>query len=109
MKKALSQYIQLCLMSWLILIPVANASAEMITVGIVKDGDSYFDEIIPLIEGEVQKHIEAPQTIDFKISEEFNAQWNRKQARSALEAALNDPAIDYVLVTLSIPFVFKVH
>jgi len=76
-----------------------NVFADTFTVGVVKDGDSYFDEIIPLIKEEVKKHLEAPHGVDFKVSAEFNAQWNKKKARSALQAALNDPEVDYVLVT----------
>ena len=90
--------LRIWLIASLFLIVPAHVFAQTVTVGVIKDGDSYFDEIIPLIKEELGKHLEAPQNVAFKMADAFNAKWDKTKIRVALQAALDDPEVDYVLV-----------
>ena len=83
----------------MILMPIQRATAETITIGVVKDGDSYFDEMVPLIKVELEKHLSSSKKVRFKTAESFNAQWNKSKVSTSIQAALDDPEVDYVLVT----------
>ena len=67
----------ICLLTGILLIFPTQVLAETFTIGVVKDGNSYFDEIIPLVKEELNKHLEDSQNIQFKHSDAFNANWKK--------------------------------
>ncbi|MCK5438496.1 MAG: hypothetical protein KAI97_01055, partial [Gemmatimonadetes bacterium] len=70
-----------------------------ITIGVVRDGASYQDELTDRIEEQVKLLVPGGVTVRFKTAPEFNADWDFARVDDALRAALADPEVDYVLVT----------
>jgi outer membrane protein len=85
-----------------ILIPAAPAFAEAITVGVVRDGPPATEDVAALIEEELGKHLPTGTEVRFKMDSAFDAGWEPNQIRSALQSALDDPEVDFVLLTGSL-------
>lgn len=70
-----------------------------ITIGVVRDGPSYQDELTTRIEDQVKLLLPPGVSVTFKAAEAFNADWDFTRVDDALQAAIADPDVDYVLVT----------
>jgi outer membrane protein TolC len=70
-----------------------------LTIGVVRDGPSYQDELTEWIEEQVGLLLPRGVAVKFKSAPEFNADWELDRVDDALRAALADPEVDYVLAT----------
>lgn len=77
---------------------VATAHARAVTVAVVKDGNSWLvDSTDKAFRAEALALSTNRAELTFKDSAAFNAGWNGERADAALQAALADPAVDYVV------------
>jgi outer membrane protein len=75
----------------------ANAPRQ-VTIAIVKDGPSWLlDDVATGFRQEAQTLTAGRATLTFKDAAVFDAGWSEGAAERSLDAALGDPAIDYVL------------
>lgn len=70
-----------------------------LTIAIVRDGPSYIlDTMIEEVKKETTALLNSKRDVAYREDAAFNANWNRADARNALQRALDDPAIDLVLL-----------
>lgn len=82
-----------------IIAPAAFAAPRSVTVAIVKDGSSpLVDLTAAAFRNEAQALVAGRATLAFKEPAAFDAGWRATDAAPALDAALADPAVDYVVV-----------
>jgi outer membrane protein TolC len=75
---------------------VGNAAcARTVTVGVVRDGPSRDDALLPMIQEELGRLSDAD--IVFKQPPEFDAAWDGSRAGRVVEAALADGEVDIIL------------
>jgi outer membrane protein TolC len=67
-----------------------------VVIGIVEEGPSPGDDVVPMIEEELQRLLRR-HTVVFKRDPAFNAGWDPAQFAPALSAALTDPEVEIVL------------
>lgn len=76
----------------------APSALPSVTVGVVKDGNSwFFDSLTEGIQRELKLIAGDQFGIEFKEAPEFNADWKVDKVRSALDRALRDDEVDIVL------------
>jgi outer membrane protein TolC len=76
------------------------AAGRAATIAIVRDGPSPGDSLELLIQQEFEE-LNAGREIQltFKAAPEFDAGWNASRMQAALQAALDDPEVDFVVTT----------
>lgn len=74
------------------------AAARDITIGVVSDGPGNGGNIRDKVEAELKLIAGADAAVTFKSAPEFSAGWDMSRVRPALQAALDDPEVDYVMV-----------
>jgi outer membrane protein TolC len=80
--------------------PLDLAFGRRLTIAVVRDGPSPGDTLPRLIEDELRTLLgSSAAQITFKTAPEFDAGWEGARMGAALQAALDDPAIDLVLTT----------
>jgi outer membrane protein TolC len=85
-----------------LLFPALSAVAETVTVAVVRDGPGPEDALVTLIEEELTNHTPRGTTVEFKQEPSFDAGWSYDNAAAALQAAFDDPQVDYVLTVGSL-------
>jgi outer membrane protein TolC len=76
------------------------AFGRRLTIGVVRDGPSPGDTLPRLIEDELRTLLGSNAAqITFKTAPQFDAGWQGARMGAALQAALDDPAVDLVLTT----------
>jgi outer membrane protein len=82
----------------LLVASAADSSPRTITVAVVQDGhSSMVDNLEAAFRVEAQAITAGRARLSFKNSSTFDAGWRQEAASAALDAALADPSIDYVL------------
>ena len=90
--------ILICLVAPLFSQNDSNTDLTQVTIGIVKDGDSwFFDTLDGLIETELRVLVEDQFQITFKRDPSFNANWDHSRTEEALLNAIEDPEVDLIL------------
>ncbi|GHB94309.1 TolC family protein [Cerasicoccus arenae] len=76
-----------------------EAPKPLLTIAIVRDGPSYIlDAMIESVKQETTALLRTKHTVVYREDASFNANWSPAGARSALKSALDDSAIDMVLL-----------
>lgn len=90
------------------LLLVANCGAPAIaedatvTIAVAQDGDGPESAIVKRIESELPEHLGSGDTVRFKHDAAFDAGWQPERIPDVLQAALEDPDVDLVLVVGSL-------
>ena len=71
-------------------------SGPRVVIGVVEEGPSPGADVVGLIEGELQRLLRR-HVLEFRRDPAFNAQWDPARMQPALQAALDDPEVDFVL------------
>ena len=88
----------LCLVTPLFAQSESNSDLPQVTIGVVKDGDSwFFDTLGGLIETELRILGEDQFRIVFKRDPSFNANWDASRAEEVLRNAIEDPEVNLIL------------
>jgi len=77
----------------------AGVTAPTVTVAVVRDGPSPEPGLVPPIRTELERLASGEFTVRFKENDAFDGGWNADRAAGAVQAALDDPEVDLVLVT----------
>ncbi len=78
------------------------ATAEEVTIAVVRDGAGPEDRLVGLIEQELKNHTPRGTTVRFKTDAAFDAGWSHDKAAGALRAAFDDADVDLVLAVGSL-------
>ncbi len=76
----------------------AGVTARTVTVAVVRDGPSPGPGLVPEIRTELERLASGEFVIRFKEDDAFDGRWNADRAAEAVQAALDDPEVDIVLV-----------
>lgn len=76
--------------------PAAPAVGQTVTIAVVRDG-AMPEDISTGIEAELRQVAARGTELSFVRTSELDAQWAPERARQALQAALDDPEVDYIL------------
>ena len=79
------------------LVSASVVHARTVTVGVVRDGDPAGEDIAAAIEAQVANLVPHDVEVRFKEAPSFNAGWDPARADDALESALADGQVDFVL------------
>jgi outer membrane protein TolC len=77
----------------------ASAGDPTFVVAVVRDGPPPGEDMMLAVETELIRHLQAGVTVGFKADSSFDAGWDPAQVPGAVEAALADPEVDFILVT----------
>ena len=80
-----------------VLVSASVVHARTVTVGVVRDGDPAAEDIAAAIEAQVANLVPHDVEVRFKEAPSFNAGWDPARADDALESALADGQVDFVL------------
>ena len=81
------------------LVGPVSAGDSIFIVAVVRDGPPPDGDLVLEIEAELAGHLQAGATVAFKADPSFNADWDPARVPGAVEAALADPEVDFILVT----------
>ncbi|MEE9471715.1 MAG: hypothetical protein V3W32_08330, partial [Gemmatimonadota bacterium] len=74
--------------------------AAPVTIAVVQDGPAPGDTVLAQIEAELSTILSARgERATFKRSPEFDAGWRADRMKAALQAALDDPEVEYVVTS----------
>jgi outer membrane protein TolC len=77
-------------------------SERVVTIGVVRDGPGPEMQILDLLKQELPQHLQRNTVVEFNTSSDFDAGWEFGRVRQALQNALDDPDIEYVLAVGSL-------
>ncbi|MCK5411119.1 MAG: TolC family protein [Gemmatimonadetes bacterium] len=96
-------------LSAIVLVPSGGAAQEgalepvraaPVTIAVVQDGPAPGDTVLAQIEAELSTILSARgERATFKRSPEFDAGWRADRMKAALQAALDDPEVEYVVTS----------
>ncbi len=94
MRRLLLIAVVLCLPQWLA--AQDPDDGPRVVIGVVEEGFSPGDDVVPLVEAELQRLLRR-HVLEFRRDPAFDAGWDPSRMESALQAALDDPEVEYVL------------
>ncbi len=76
--------------------PVVEAPTPVV-VGVVRDGPPPDEDLVARVEAELSKQLPNGMVVELKQEPSFNAGWDTSRIAAALQSALEDPEVDYIL------------